>query len=247
MNYSERLKTARKQAGLTQADLARQVGIDQTSISNLERGKSQGSSHTVSIAHACGVSPLWLESGEGPMVEDHVAFKGPVPDGYKATRPFSTWDMDSPLADDEVFLWFLEEDRDAPQSVLKGGCVIPAGFAVSKTRKMRFDRQVFERQNISPEMAVCVEVRGNSMDPVLPSGSVVAVNTRIVDADDGRMYALAHRGKLRVKLMHSLPDYAVRLRSYNRDEHPDEDYPLTETLEGRLKVIGRVFWYSAVI
>lgn len=247
MNYSERLKAARKQAGLTQADLARQVGIDQTSISNLERGKSQGSSHTVSIAHACGVSPVWLESGAGPMVEDHVVFRGAPPEGFKATKPFNTWDTDSPLDDSEVFLWFIEEDRDASGEVLKSGLTLPPGFVVSKTRKMRFDAEVLARQGITPDRAFCVEVRGNSMEPVLPSGSVVAINTQILDADDGRMYAVAHRGQLRVKLLHSLPDYGTRLRSYNRQEHPDEDYPLTEAVDGKLKVLGRVFWYTAII
>jgi phage repressor protein C with HTH and peptisase S24 domain len=181
------------------------------------------------------------------MVEDHVVYKGPVPDGYKATRPFNTWDTESPLAEDEVYLWFLEEDREAPESVLRNGRILPAGFAISKTRKMRFDREILARQQITPDKAFCVEVRGNSMDPVLPSGSIVAVNTQIIDADDGRMYAVAHRGRLRVKLMHSLPGYSVRLRSYNRDEHPDEDYSLTESMDGNLMVIGRVFWYAAVV
>lgn len=247
MNYSQRLKAARKQAGLTQAELARQVGIDQTSISNLERGKSQGSSHTVSIASVCGVSPVWLETGVGPMVEDHVIFRGPVPDGFKTTRPFNTWDVDSPLDDSETFLWFIEEDRDAPESVLRSGLVLPPGFAVSKTRKMRFDTEILSRQGITPDRAFCIEVRGNSMNPVLPSGSVVAINTQILDGDDGRMYAVAHRGQLRVKLLHSLPDYGTRLRSYNRADHPDEDYPLVEALDGKLKILGRVFWYTATI
>lgn len=119
MNYSERLKAARKQAGLTQAELARHVGIDQTSISNLERGKSQASSHTVSIANACGVSPVWLESGVGPMIEDHAVYRGPVPDGFKSTRPFNSWDLESPLDESETFLWFIEEDRESPGGSFK--------------------------------------------------------------------------------------------------------------------------------
>lgn len=67
MDYSARLKAARKHAGLTQAELAKRLGINQTSISDLERGKSASSSHTTSIAVECGVSPYWLESGKGEM------------------------------------------------------------------------------------------------------------------------------------------------------------------------------------
>lgn len=72
MEYKDRIKTARKHAKLTQVELAKLVGIDQTSISDLERGKSQSSSYNARIATACGVSSLWLEHGVGEMVDDRV-------------------------------------------------------------------------------------------------------------------------------------------------------------------------------
>lgn len=72
MEYKDRIKAARKHAKLTQVELARLVGIDQTSISDLERGKSQSSSYNARIAAACGVSSLWLENGAGEMMEDGV-------------------------------------------------------------------------------------------------------------------------------------------------------------------------------
>ncbi|WP_311969323.1 XRE family transcriptional regulator [Pseudomonas baltica] len=68
MEYKERVKAARAHAKLTQAQLAKAVGIDQASISDLERGRSQRSSYNASIAKACGVSAIWLESESGPMV-----------------------------------------------------------------------------------------------------------------------------------------------------------------------------------
>lgn len=68
MDYKDRVKAARSHAKLTQAQLAKAVGIDQASISDLERGRSQRSSYNASIAKACGVSAIWLESESGPMV-----------------------------------------------------------------------------------------------------------------------------------------------------------------------------------
>lgn len=65
--FAARLKKARTSAGMTQAELAELVGVDQTSISNLERGKSQGTSFVVRLARACDVNPIWLETGEGEM------------------------------------------------------------------------------------------------------------------------------------------------------------------------------------
>lgn len=74
MEFKDRLKAARKHARLSQAELAKQVGIDQTSISDLERGKSKGTSYTAQLAAACGVSAIWLADQKGEMlVYDHSA------------------------------------------------------------------------------------------------------------------------------------------------------------------------------
>ncbi|MFV3333669.1 helix-turn-helix transcriptional regulator [Pseudomonas sp. NY15437] len=66
--YKDRIRAARAYAHLSQMELARMVGMNQTSISELERGYSASSRHTAAIARACGVSEIWLERGEGQMV-----------------------------------------------------------------------------------------------------------------------------------------------------------------------------------
>lgn len=68
MEYKDRIKAARKHAKLTQAALADAVGIKQASISELETGKSQSSTYNATIAKACGVDPVWLETGRGSML-----------------------------------------------------------------------------------------------------------------------------------------------------------------------------------
>lgn len=67
VRLSERIQTARKQAGLTQKELADRVGISQTAIHKLECGRSRSSRRTVPIALACNVDPIWLETGKGEM------------------------------------------------------------------------------------------------------------------------------------------------------------------------------------
>lgn len=61
----ERLVLARTWAGLTQTKLAKKIGIEQTSISQLERGESQRSTYIAELARACGVSTDWLAFGPG--------------------------------------------------------------------------------------------------------------------------------------------------------------------------------------
>lgn len=65
MELKDRLKQARKQAGLTQADTASRVGLAQGTYSALERGESKSTAKVVQIAELFGVNPHWLATGEG--------------------------------------------------------------------------------------------------------------------------------------------------------------------------------------
>ena len=64
--FGQRLKTARKAAKMTQADLAKKVGIGQSTIAELEKS-GNGSSHVPVMAAVLGCSALWLATGEGQM------------------------------------------------------------------------------------------------------------------------------------------------------------------------------------
>lgn len=59
----ERLALARAWAGLTQAKLAKMVGMEQTSISQLETGETQRTTYLAELARACGVSADWMAFG----------------------------------------------------------------------------------------------------------------------------------------------------------------------------------------
>ena len=67
MTFNDRIVAARKHAKLTQQELAGRVGISQTAVHKLGNGKSKSSRRTVAIALACGVDPIWLETGRGEM------------------------------------------------------------------------------------------------------------------------------------------------------------------------------------
>jgi transcriptional regulator with XRE-family HTH domain len=66
--YGNRLRAARKFAGLTQEQLRDKTGIAQSTISSAERD-GNGSAETPVYAKACGVSALWLATGEGNMLD----------------------------------------------------------------------------------------------------------------------------------------------------------------------------------
>lgn len=96
MEYKDRIKAARRHARLTQSELASMTGVNQASISDLERGRSQRSSYNSTIARACGVSPIWLEAGVGTMLQnddvpgfDAPGFDANVAPALSPTRSFS--------------------------------------------------------------------------------------------------------------------------------------------------------------
>lgn len=67
VTLSERLLYALKTLGISQADLARRIGIKPQAIQYLCGSKAKKSSFTFEIAEALGISSSWLGCGEGHM------------------------------------------------------------------------------------------------------------------------------------------------------------------------------------
>lgn len=67
--FKDRLKHARKNAKLTQVELAKAVKTSQGSISDLESGRNKISNNIFQLAQALGVNPHWLATGQGEMTD----------------------------------------------------------------------------------------------------------------------------------------------------------------------------------
>ncbi|WP_272684670.1 helix-turn-helix domain-containing protein [Providencia sp. PROV130] len=63
MSLSERLKSAMKNSGFTQASLAEAVGMAQSSVWKLVSGEASSSRRLVDIARVLGVDAEWLQHG----------------------------------------------------------------------------------------------------------------------------------------------------------------------------------------
>jgi phage repressor protein C with HTH and peptisase S24 domain len=150
-----------------------------------------------------------------------------------------TWDDETPLDDDEVYVPFLHEVELAAGS---------GRFAIeeSENSRLRFNKKDLRNNGVQFSNAKCVRVGGNSMVPVLRDGATVGVNVgrnSLSDIVDGEMYAINHNGQLRVKQVYRIPT-GIRLRSFNRDEHPDEDYTFQQIQEQQISILGHVFWWA---
>ncbi|AMW84424.1 Transcriptional regulator, Cro/CI family [Pseudomonas yamanorum] len=121
-------------------------------------------------------------------------------------------------------------------------------FVIEEGEKssLRFDKRSLRQNRVQFDKARCVTVRGNSMLPVLRDGAIVGVNiagTGLADVIDGDLYAINHNGQLRVKQLYRLPT-GMRMRSFNRDEHPDEDYSYQRLHDEQISILGHVFWWG---
>lgn len=236
MEFKDRLQARMKALGLTAADIIKLTGVSKGTVSFWVNGKNGATGkNLLSLAKALHCAPEWLTDGKNPPDADAQPKANATMLG-----PISVWDDETPLDDDEVYVPFLKE---VELSAGSGRTVIEK----SSSRKLRFGKQTLRNQGVQFDQAVCVTVHGNSMEPVLPDGSTVGVDKSSTVVKDGKMYAIDHGGELRVKTLYRLPGGGLRFRSFNQDEHPDEEYTAQQLLESGISVLGKVFWYSVLL
>lgn len=149
------------------------------------------------------------------------------------------WDSNTPLTKDEVALPLFSEVEMAAGPGVTEVKEVPG-------KKLRFARSTLRRAGVTPEYAACAIVRGNSMEPMMPDGACIGIDTADHEIRDGKIYALDHGGMLRVKMLYRRPGGGLRLVSLNSEEHPAEEYPL-DYVKDHIKIKGRVFWYSGLL
>lgn len=234
----EQKKAAAKAAGksLTQADVADACGWSgQSAFSQYATGKVPLNVEALlKLSKALGFSPVEVS----PRLMQLVA-QPTQNDHQRELQAIRAWDEQTPIEDDEISVPFLKEVE------LSAG-VGRFGIEVDDGAQLRFDKKSLRENGVQFDKARCVTVRGNSMLPVLRDGATVGVNTgrnSVSDITDGDLYAINHNGQLRVKQAYRLPS-GIRLRSFNRDEHPDEDYSFQGMQDEQISIIGHVFWWG---
>ncbi len=67
MGVGDRLKNIREEQNLTQSALAKKIGVQQSTINDIESGKTKRSKYLLAIAGELSVDPDWLASGIGDI------------------------------------------------------------------------------------------------------------------------------------------------------------------------------------
>jgi phage repressor protein C with HTH and peptisase S24 domain len=230
-SVTDRLKTAMESKNVSKADLARAANVTPQAAGRWFKTNSISKSSLSACARFLDVSITWLLDGvdtvPGQSAESNAAYAGTI----------DPWDSKTPLNEDDVEVPFYTEVELSAGS----GSIVQKQ---NKGPKLRFSKSTLKRQGVEIDNAACVSVRGNSMEPVIPDGACVGIDTSKTEIKDGDMYAIDWHGELYVKTLTRKPGGGLRIRSFNIDEYPDENLNKDDTKH--VKVIGRVFWYSVL-
>lgn len=228
-NNLRNLQRESQRKGLSKAAFAEKINSSSSTISQIlgDRAiRNLGDELARKVEESLNLPFGWMDQIHSEAKHVHSG------DEAKIIGDIKPWDGTTPVEDDEVEVPFLKEIQLAAGA----GSVIQEdhnGF------KLRFAKSTLRKLGVQFENAVCVEVIGNSMEPVLPNGSTVGVDLGCKDIKDGKMYAIDYGDLLRVKLLYAMPGNRIRVRSYNSDEYSEEVVEYNQ-----IKVLGRVFWSS---
>lgn len=236
-----KFKARREELDLTQADVATRVTallvppkkLTQQVYAAFEGGKSQTTKHAMKIAQVLSMPMEALD--ENWELSSTVAKQS---NAKLIDAPIAVWE-DGPPLENEVevpMLKEIEQPEGSGRTEIEEHGTVKLGFSQSSLQAMGV-----EASNI-----VCIIVSGNSMAPVIPDGSLAGVDRGKTAVKDGDIFAINQNGQLRVKILYRLPGGGLRMRSFNRDEHPDEEYPEDQIQTGGIVILGRIFWYSVL-
>lgn len=83
MSIGDRIKQVRTDRKMSQADLAKKVGVSQGTIGHIEAGRNDSSRYLVKIAAVLRVRAEWLQTGRGQMDSDWP-LEGVTPEEWAA-------------------------------------------------------------------------------------------------------------------------------------------------------------------
>lgn len=218
MDLSERIKAARKHAGLTQRQLAEAASVEQPLISQLENKKTLKTAHVAQIAKACRVSAIWPASGEGSMLPGKGSEPAP---GAPSEKNYAL--IPQYTAKGSAGNGHLNEHVE-----VKGG--------------LAFKRDWLARLGVKEHRCSVIYAQGTSMEPSIGDGEVVLLDHDDTEPRDGKVYVLQRPdGEIIIKrLIKQMAGWVIRSDNEDKRRYPDE--PISADSLQHIEVVGRVVW-----
>lgn len=234
-NNAERFVKALELTKMSGAELARVLGLENDQ--NITNWKKRGvpANKISTVALALGLRREWLEYGDLPMSTDHAEVV------YGFTDDGESYEMTSvvPLAPDnptekDDLVFYLSDQSGAPVGSTQN----------AHKPSVKLDKATLKECGVKADNAIFMQNLGNSNHPLLPHGALIGIDKALTGIVDSELYALTHNGTLRVRFLQRLSSGAIRLKCFNFEENPDEEYSMDQVLQQRIVILGRVFWWS---
>ena len=214
--------------GLTQEYVANAVGVSQTAISDIVKGKTKRPRNILDIAKVLGVSPDWLMTGTGEQ-----------PSFSQAVENIDTEEEEKHQLRVEVLDVYASAGNG---SFLTGDL---AGDICAIEFENEYFMQSFQRAN-EKGLAI-INVTGDSMEPTLQNGDLLYVDVRKNYYCGDGIYVFSLGDTLYVKRL-QLTGNKLLIHSDNKfydtwDIHPEDEeqfiiHGKVEFQQGKIKRVG---------
>ncbi len=222
MKFNEKLRSRRKELGLTQQEIADVFGIKSVNVSDWENGKTMPETSRLSAL----ARKLKLSISELLGESETQAYVSSAP------------------SEDEFDL--------VPQLDLAAACgdgkfadhvVVKGGLAFKKTFMKQF--------GVSESTGRIIYAQGQSMEPTIGDGRVVLINLSDTQPQDGRVFLICDQdGAMILKRLireyePSIQQTVWKTRSDNPDKRQYPDKILPD--DARVKIVGRAIWHDGLL
>lgn len=219
----------------TQTELAEKLGVRRAAITDAKRRKTIPSEWFLKLCRMYNLSPLWLESGLGPM---HLAGESSETPPMSAPGGLGlpTSGKAEPVYMDEFA--FIPKVKAVPRMGPEG---LETDDEVDGYYAFRQDW--LRRKGRIAEMRI-MRVAGDSMEPTLRDGDAVLIDQSQTDVVYGKIYVVGIDDGVVVKRLDKRPGKLV-LVSDNRQDYPPVEIELNEAVS--VRIVGRVIWMAREI
>lgn len=176
-SLANRLKQARKAAGLTQAQLGEKIGVSQNAIQKIERGGN--TTHIVQLSEVLKVSPNWLQTGEG--------------DANFSSLDIEVKEKEKEYEDNAIIFNVLDVKASAGFGA--------SGDVVEVINQIKFNAESYLKlfRGMNPINISIISVKGDSMSPTFENGDLLFIDTSVDSYDGDGVYVFTYDNYIFVK------------------------------------------------
>jgi phage repressor protein C with HTH and peptisase S24 domain len=221
-----RIRVAREAAGMSKSDLAREVKVSPSAVTQWEDGGGIEGENLVRVAMATTVNPVWLATGKGdPHPTPIMVSVAESRSGYHSIQPHS----------EAVVVPVFSARASMGQGIpISDHDTVIGGMQLSDKWVSRNLPGVSSRANLAVISAI-----GDSMAPTFSDGDILLVDRGVFELKMDAVYVLAKNDELFVKRVHRKLGGGVEIKSDN-PLHGSEVVEDPESVG--LRILGRVIW-----